>query len=148
MVANVWTLKKKQRIKTFSVGELEVSTMAARAQRAVKNAEDDIAQKIEEQDKAEKDPPRHRQQRVIKIERHENADAGPFDIECSILVEQPLPALFGNDRPEAEVAFLYAFIGSRSERIVEGFFSHNYGFYYALRRGEFKSAWPGLLALV
>ena len=82
--------------------------------------------KIEQQDKPEESAPRHREQRVIDIQRSEDADTGAFDIERAVGIKEPLARLAGDDRAESEIAVLFGLCRSdRLQILVQSFFCHD-----------------------
>src|SRR5258708_33578246 len=76
----------------------------ARPDRSINGTESDIAHKIEQQDEQQKIPPRHREQRVVEIERGQQWQASALDIERAVGVEQALAALSGYHRAKTEIA--------------------------------------------
>src|SRR5829696_3064591 len=93
-------------------------------ERGVQNAKKNVAEKVEKQDKAEENTPRHSQQRMVKIERREQAQTCALDVERAVVVEEPLPALFGYDRTKAEIAVADFLVRRRSKGIINSVFNH------------------------
>ena len=62
--------------------------------------------------------PRHREQRVIRIQRSEYAKPGAFDVERAVGIQQSTSTLTGDDGTEPEIALRFGLFIGRCLKIV------------------------------